>query len=130
MRLKESNCQEEQKKLSRVVRYNQSSIFIVKSVKVGQVGVGVIKPGCHPFRETKEELATVHGREAEVVHKKQDLEKQLEVAQAETLAVRSDLKTAMKRVEDLQNAISTELESDNSDGVRDQLLLLLLLHLL
>ena len=65
-----------------------------------------------------------------MVHKKQDLEKQLEVAQAETLAVRSDLKTAMKRVEDLQNAISTELESDNSDGVRDQLLLLLLFHLL
>ena len=95
----------------------------------------------------KEELATVRGKESEVNHKKSDLEKQLEVimmitnkqhedgdnddqnddenltqssfqvAEAETVAVRGELKTALKRVEDLQSAISGELDSENSDNV-------------
>jgi len=47
------------------------------------------------------------------------LEKQLEVAEAETMAVKGELKTALKRVEDLQNAISGEIDSDNSDGDSD-----------
>ena len=98
-------------------------------------------------REMKEELATVRGKESEVNHKKSDLEKQLEVimmitnkqhedgdnddqnddenltqsslqvAEAETVAVRGELKTALKRVEDLQSAISGELDSENSDNV-------------
>lgn len=45
-------------------------------------------------------------------HKKSDLEKQLEVAEAETLTVRNELKTAQKRIEDLQVAISGEIDSD------------------
>merc|ERR1719370_1196764 len=89
LRVKESSAVEEQKKLSRVVR------------------------------EMKEELATVRGKESEVNHKKSDLEKQLEVAEAETVAVRGELKTALKRVEDLQSAISGELDSENSDGDSD-----------
>jgi len=89
IRLKESNCQEDMKKLSRVVR------------------------------ELKEELATVRGKESETNHKKGDLEKQLEVSEAETSAVRGELKTAMKRVEDLQAAISGEIDSDNSDADSD-----------
>merc|ERR1719319_826807 len=72
IRLKESNCQEDMKKLSRVVR--------------GLKG---------------------------------ELEKQLEVSEAETSAVRGELKTAMKRVEDLQAAISGEIDSDNSDADSD-----------
>ena len=40
------------------------------------------------------------------------------MAEAETVAVRGELKTALKRVEDLQSAISGELDSENSDGVR------------
>merc|ERR1719206_152580 len=67
----------------------------------------------------KEELATVRGKESEVNHKKSDLEKQLEVVEAETVAVRGELKTALKRVEDLQSAISGELDSENSDNDSD-----------
>merc|ERR1719357_1621837 len=89
LRVKESSAVEEQKKLSRVVR------------------------------EMKEELATVRGKESEVNHKKSDLEKQLEVAEAETVAVRGELKTALKRVEDLQSAISGELDPENSDNDSD-----------
>merc|ERR550532_1378930 len=70
-------------------------------------------------REMKEELATVRGKESEVNHRKSDLEKQLEVAEAETVAVRGELKTALKRVEDLQSAISGELYSENSDADSD-----------
>ena len=40
-----------------------------------------------------------------------------QVAEAETVAVRGELKTALKRVEDLQSAISGELDSENSDNV-------------
>ena len=39
------------------------------------------------------------------------------MAEAETVAVRGELKTALKRVEDLQSAISGELDSENSDNV-------------
>jgi len=59
------------------------------------------------------------GKEMEVTQKKVDLEKQLEVAEAETASVRTDLKTALKRVEDLQSAINGEIDSDNSDGDSD-----------
>ena len=41
-----------------------------------------------------------------------------QVSEAETVAVRGELKTALKRVEDLQAAISGDLNSSNSDGVR------------
>merc|ERR1711962_1029890 len=81
LRMKESNGVEDQKKLSRALR------------------------------DTKEELATLRGKEMEVTQKKVDLEKQLEVAEAETSSVRTDLKTALKRVEDLQSAINGEIDS-------------------
>ena len=65
----------------------------------------------------KEELSTLQGKEVEMNHKKSDLEKQLEVSEAETLTVRNELKTALKRIEDLQLAISGEIDSD---AVSDQ----------
>merc|ERR1711970_1407816 len=45
--------------------------------------------------------------------KKGDLENQLEVAEVETMTVKSDLKLAMKRIEDLQVAISGEIDSES-----------------
>ena len=62
----------------------------------------------------------MQGKETELGQKKFDLEKQLEVAEAETLTVRSDLKLALKRVEDLQAAIAGEIDSDNSDDNSDR----------
>ena len=57
------------------------------------------------MRETKEELATKQGRDTEYTHRKLDFEKQLELAEAETISVRNELKIAQRRIEDLQLAI-------------------------
>lgn len=65
------------------------------------------------LRELREDYTTVQGKEAELGQRKQDLEKQLEVAEVEAMTVRSDLKLAMKRIEDLQVAITGELDSES-----------------
>merc|ERR1711922_96279 len=82
LRMREQNSQDDQKKIAR------------------------------QLRDLKEELSTLQGKEEEMNHKKSDLEKQLEVSEAETLTVRNELKTALKRIEDLQLAISGEIDSD------------------
>merc|ERR1712227_921594 len=55
--------------------------------------------------------------------KKNEFEKLLELAEAETVTARNDLKLALKRIEDLQTAINGELDSElsdlNSDGDSD-----------
>merc|ERR550532_2546082 len=67
-------------------------------------------------KTTKQRQDTQVTRQKEVTEK---MVKQLEVAEAETVAVRGELKTALKRVEDLQSAISGELDSENSDADSD-----------
>ena len=58
-------------------------------------------------------MANVQSRELELSHKKSDLEKQLEVSEAETLTVKNELKIALRRIEDLQSAIGGEMYSDD-----------------
>ena len=65
------------------------------------------------FRDLREEMANVQSRELELSHKKSDLEKQLEVSEAETLTVKNELKIALRRIEDLQTAIGGEMDSDD-----------------
>merc|ERR1711970_1248539 len=76
------------------------------------------------LRDLKEDYTTIQGKETELSQKKGDLEKQLEVAESETLTVKSDLKLALKRIEDLQAAIAGEIDSaeseDNSDSSSDE----------
>ena len=48
----------------------------------------------------------------------------VQVAEAETLTVRSDLKLALKRIEDLQAALAGEMDSDNSDENSDRSVIL------
>merc|ERR1711997_699772 len=60
--------------------------------------------------------------EIEVNAKKNEFEKLLELAEAETVTSKNDLKLALKRIEDLQTAINGELDSEsdlNSDGDSD-----------
>merc|ERR1711892_839682 len=83
MRLREQSSQEQQRKIAR------------------------------QLRDLKEDYTTVQGKETELAQKKGDLEKQLEVAEVETMTVKSDLKLAMKRIEDLQVAISGEIDSES-----------------
>jgi myosin-18 len=48
--------------------------------------------------------------------KKNDMGKQLEVAEVEAATVKNDLKLAMKRIEDLQTAITGGLGSESYSG--------------
>lgn len=70
------------------------------------------KKAVKQWREAREELGSLQGREAEWGQKKQELEKQLEIGEVETLAVRNELKLAIRRVEDLQAAIQGEVDSE------------------
>ena len=65
------------------------------------------------LRDLKEEYANLQQRETEAHSKKNELEKQIEISEAETTTVKNDLKLALKRVEDLQTAINGELDSDS-----------------
>ena len=71
-------------------------------------------------RETKEELSGLQGKDTEYTQKKLDWEKQLELSEAETIAVKNELKLAQRRIEDLQLAIQGDMdtsvgESDDDD---------------
>ncbi|XP_044261051.1 unconventional myosin-XVIIIa isoform X2 [Tribolium madens] len=74
------------------------------------------------LREVKEALNESLVKESEVIQKKKELEKRYEALEAETSTARTDLKLALKRIEDLQAAIQGELDnstSDNSDSEQD-----------
>merc|ERR1712203_752839 len=65
------------------------------------------------LRDLKEDYASITQKE---------IEKLLELAEAETVTSKNDLKLALKRIEDLQTAINGEVDSEsdlNSDGDSD-----------
>merc|ERR1712141_644411 len=64
------------------------------------------------LRDLKENYTALQQKETEVNAKKNEYEKKLELAEAETVTARNDLKLALKRVEDLQQAINGELDSE------------------
>merc|ERR1711981_663568 len=64
------------------------------------------------LRDLKENYTSLQQKETEVNAKKNEFEKKLELAEAETVTARNDLKLALKRVEDLQQAINGELDSE------------------
>ena len=70
------------------------------------------------LRDSKEGYAQLQQKETEVNSKKNELEKQLEIAEAETVTAKNDLKLALKRIEDLQTAINGELDSESDTGNR------------
>merc|ERR1712227_951619 len=70
------------------------------------------------LRDLKEDYATLQGKESDLMQKNGDLEKQIEVSDVEVMTLKSDLKLAMKRIEDLQVAISGDIDSESfSDQV-------------
>ncbi|XP_057663669.1 unconventional myosin-XVIIIa isoform X1 [Diorhabda carinulata] len=74
------------------------------------------------LREIKEELNKSLAKESEVIIKKKELEKRCELLEAECSTARTDLRLALKRIEDLQSAIQGDLEdtiSDNSDSEQE-----------
>ena len=70
------------------------------------------------LRDLKEDYAALQGKESDLLQKNGDLEKQMEVSEVEAMTLKSDLKLAMKRIEDLQVAISGDIDSESfSDHV-------------
>ncbi|CAG9770133.1 unnamed protein product [Ceutorhynchus assimilis] len=67
------------------------------------------------LREIKEELNKSLAKESEVIIKKKELEKRCETLEAESSTARTDLRIALKRIEDLQSAIQGELEDSISN---------------
>lgn len=67
------------------------------------------------LRDAKEDLATLQQRHTDAVNKKSEMEKQLELADSEVATLKSDLKLAFKRIEDLQQAIQGDLNDSDSD---------------
>ena len=71
------------------------------------------------LREVKEEKSTLQGKDSEYTQKKLDFEKQLELAEAETIAVRNELKIAQRRIEDLQVAIQGDMDTSMGESDED-----------
>ncbi|XP_071540833.1 unconventional myosin-XVIIIa-like [Panulirus ornatus] len=67
------------------------------------------------LREAKEDLAALQQRHTDATNKKGELEKQLELADSEVATLKSDLKLAFKRIEDLQQAIQGDINDSDSD---------------
>ncbi|KAJ8917234.1 hypothetical protein NQ315_002251 [Exocentrus adspersus] len=87
-----------------------------------QQGQDQIRKLQRQLREMKEELNKSLAKESEVVMKKKELEKRCEALEGENSGVRTDLRLALKRIEDLQSAIQGDLEdsiSDNTDSEQD-----------
>jgi len=67
-------------------------------------------------RELKEDLASFQGKDADFGQKKVDMEKMLEVAEAETIIAKNELKVALRRIEDLQAAIQGDMDTSAGDS--------------
>ena len=67
------------------------------------------------LREAREDLSQVQQRHSDASNKRQELEKQLEISDSEVVTLKSDLKLAFKRIEDLQHAIQGDLSDSDSD---------------
>ncbi|XP_063697134.1 unconventional myosin-XVIIIa isoform X2 [Culicoides brevitarsis] len=80
-----------------------------------------LKKAQKSLRELRDEFHTISNREQEVNMKRKDLEKRLEAAEAEAATCRQDLRLAMQRISDLQQAMEadddspSESESESSD---------------
>ena len=85
------------------------------------------------IKDLKEDIVTLQIREMDVNEKKNILEKKLEIAEAETITVRSHLELANRRIEDLQLALNCDTESEcsslpYSDHSQDDLDVFLMNH--
>jgi len=126
LRLREMESKLELEKTSRSRMEIQTSRLkevIEKLTKDGEVlrsreknSLDEVKKISKMLRENKEELASLQGKDAEWGQKKLDMEKMLEVAEAETVSVRNELKVALRRIEDLQAAIQGDLDTSAGDS--------------
>ncbi|XP_055629701.1 unconventional myosin-XVIIIa isoform X3 [Toxorhynchites rutilus septentrionalis] len=84
-----------------------------------------LKKAQKTIRELREELHSITNKEHESVVKRKDLEKRLESVEAEAASARADLRLALQRIADLQQAMeegdSYHSDSENSDSSIDSM---------
>ncbi|XP_058832508.1 unconventional myosin-XVIIIa isoform X3 [Topomyia yanbarensis] len=82
-----------------------------------------LKKSQKTIRELREELHIIANKEQESLAKRKDLEKRLESVEAEAASARADLRLALQRIADLQQAMeegdSYHSDSENSDSSID-----------
>ncbi|EAL41598.3 AGAP011138-PA, partial [Anopheles gambiae str. PEST] len=74
-----------------------------------------LKKGQKTVRELRDELSTLANRDQEGLLKRKELEKRIETAESETASARADLRLALQRIADLQQAMEEEGDSYQSD---------------
>ncbi|XP_026820530.1 unconventional myosin-XVIIIa-like isoform X3 [Rhopalosiphum maidis] len=70
------------------------------------------------LREARESMAERDSRESADVNRKRALEKRAEQAESEVSTVKSDLALALQRIDDLQAAMTGDLDDDDDDEFR------------
>lgn len=67
-------------------------------------------------RETKDELHSLTNRDQDHINKRQEASKKLETTESELASVRNDLRLALQRIADLQQAMEDgDYEDDSSE---------------
>lgn len=68
------------------------------------------------FRETKDELHALTNRDQDHNNKRQEASKKLETTESELASVRNDLRLALQRIADLQQAMEDgDYDDDSSE---------------
>ncbi|XP_058119402.1 unconventional myosin-XVIIIa isoform X2 [Anopheles ziemanni] len=75
-----------------------------------------LKKAQKTIRELRDELSSLANRDQENLAKRKDLEKRIETAEQETASARADLRLALQRIADLQQAMEEEGDSYQSDS--------------
>lgn len=79
------------------------------------------KTSMRQVRELREENVLLTSKEHEAQAKIKELDKNVETAEADAVAARSDLRLALQRIEDLQCAIQGDMEdADEHSGSSDR----------
>lgn len=68
------------------------------------------------LRECKEELAVQIAREQDALVKRKELEKRLEASELAASAARAEVKLSAQRVQDLQAALTAEINSESEES--------------
>uniref|UniRef100_A0A182N297 Myosin tail domain-containing protein n=1 Tax=Anopheles dirus TaxID=7168 RepID=A0A182N297_9DIPT len=75
-----------------------------------------LKKAQKTVRELRDEMSTLANRDQEGLLKRKELEKRIETAESETASARADLRLALQRIADLQQAMEEEGDSYQSDS--------------
>lgn len=107
IRSKENLLQDELKKIKKTLRYSDTCANVVAFLKFLYFS---------QFRETKDELHTLTNRDQDHINKRQEASKKLETTESELASVRNDLRLALQRIADLQQAMEDgDFEDDSSE---------------